>query len=132
MGGVCNNLIPQYTIKSGTNDFVIISKSYEQSSPTNIQGNQITISAGVNVYGQPYHDLVDKENQYGMKVDYQNLPHSCTPSNSLGLCLEWDTSNNWIGESFPIPNSTLDKSMFLVVSMDGGTKYWYANGAEIG
>ncbi len=130
--GLCSGELPEYTTKSSTNDFIIISNSSKQSSSTNIQGNQITITAWVDIYGSPYHDIVDKENQYGMKIDYRNSPHPCTPSNSVSLCLEWDTYNSWVGDSFPIPNSSFDKWMFVAVSMNGNTKYWYANGAQIG
>ncbi len=130
--GICNGALPEYITKAGINDYIIINDSGLSSSPTNIQGNQITITAWVNIYGQPYHDVIDKENQYGMKIDYKNTPHPCTPSNSLNLCLEWDTSNNWVGDSFPIPNSSFDQWMFLSVSMNGDKKYWYADGIKIG
>lgn len=97
----------------------------------NIQnpGNAITITAWVNIFGDPYHDVVDKEGQYGMKIDYNGLPNACVGGLSQnGFCLEWDTSSDWIGAGQVIPGAAYNKWMFLAVSMQGNTKYWYANG----
>lgn len=131
--GTCYNELPRYIMKSnGWGDFVFVPGSGNESSPLNITGNHITITAWVMVHGAPYHDIVDKENQYGMKIDYNNFPHSCSPSYSTGLCLEWDTSNSWAGTSYPIPGGALNAWEFVAVEMNGNYKYWYANGKQIG
>ncbi len=133
MEGNCGRALPEWVMGSkGAGDFVIVPGSNEPSSMLNIVGNNITISAWVLIYGSPYHDIIDKEGQYGMKIDYNNYPHACTPSGNTGLCLEWDTSNNWAGNSFPIPGGAFGKWMFLAVTMSGSKKYWYANGVQIG
>lgn len=130
----CNNGLPEYVMNSrGVGDFVNIPGSGLYSSPLNIQGNSITITAWVYVSGAPYHDVVDKELQYGMKLDYNNEPHACTsPPNAQGWCLEWDTNQDWTGQSFLIPNATKDRWIFLAVSQDGSMRYWYADNAMIG
>ncbi len=136
--GICNNILPDSVmISDGVGDYVQIYGSNQINSRENIVGNQITITAWVYVRGAPYHDIVDKEDQYGMKLDYNNQPHSCSPSDSSGFCLEWDTAeaadpSDWTGYSFPIPNSNFDQWMFLAVTQNGSEKYWYANGQEIG
>ncbi len=131
--GICNNLLPEYVLQArGVGGYVSVNGSNTIASRLNLRGNNITIAGWVLVKGSPYHDVIDKENQYGMKIDYNNYPHACTPSNSPGFCLEWDTTGNWIGQSFPIPGAAFGKWMFLAVSMQGNEKYWYANGAEIG
>ena len=131
--GLCQNQLPEFVMRGfGVGDFVQVLGSSTTASRLNIQGNQITITAWVYILGSPFHDIVDKENQYGMKLDYNNLPHSCTQGNNPGLCLEWDTAGSWIGESFPIPNGGFDKWMFLAVEENGSNKYWFANGALIG
>lgn len=130
--GVCNNQIPQFVFAAqGPGDVVYISNSSSPSSVLNVQ-NSITISAWVYIQGSPYHDVVDKEGQYGMKLDHNNQPHPCSPSNNPGWCLEWDTSNDWNGISYPIPNGNIDEWIFLAVSAQGSNKYWYANGQLIG
>lgn len=136
--GLCNNVLPQSVLISrGVGDYVQVYGSNEVNSKLNIVGNQITITAWVYVNGAPFHDVVDKEQQYGMKLDYNNQPHACSPSDSSGFCLEWDTAatanpGGWTGEGFPIPNSGFDTWMFLAVSQNGDEKYWYGNGQEIG
>ena len=138
LAGLCNGELPDYVLFSrGVGDYVQVYDSNMSKSDLNIVGNQITITAWVFVNGYPLHDIVDKEDQYGMKLDYNNQPHQCSPSNSLGLCLEWDTAEasnpgDWVGYSFPIPGASFDKWMFLAVSLNGTEKYWYANGQEIG
>ena len=129
--GLCNEN-PEYLFAShGINDYVVINSSSPRSL-LNVQ-NSITITAWVAVTGNPYHDVVDKEGQYGMKLDYENSPHPCSPSGNPGWCLEWDTSADWNGVSYPIPAAGYNKFMFLAVSMDSsGNKYWYANGQLIG
>ena len=131
--GVCSNELPRYVMRSkGAGDFVFIQGSDNITSPMNIAGSQITITAWVSVSGSPYHDVVDKENQYGLKLNYNNGPHACSPSNNPGLCVEWDTSNDWTGVSYPIPNGAMNKWEFVAVGMNGTEKYWYANGKLIG
>ena len=131
--GVCNGELPRFVfVSEGIGDFELINSSVSRSSGLNISNN-VTITAWVYIYGSPYHDVVDKEAQYGMKLDYNNYPHACSPSNSNSLCLEWDSSNSWNGSSFPIPNGGFNKWMFLAVSVKSGKyKYWYANGQLIG
>jgi hypothetical protein len=130
----CNDDLPQYVMNSkGIGDFVNVLGSDVYSSPLNILGSNITITAWVYINGAPYHDIVDKENQYGMKIDHNNQPHQCTsPTNSVGWCLEWDTYGAWNGTSFLIPNATTGRWIFIAVSQGGDMKYWYANNAEIG
>ncbi len=131
--GLCSGVLPDFVMRSsGVGDYVQIANSNSQSSLLNIQGNQISITAWVYISGSPFHDVVDKENQYGMKLNYDNYPHQCTPSNYAGLCLEWDTSNDWNGISFPIPSAAFNQWIFVAVTMDGNHKYWYANGHPIG
>lgn len=132
LDGVCGNLQPQYVMGArGVGDYVLAKDSGSTLSPLNILGN-ITITAWIKVYGSPYHDIVDKEYQYGMKLDIKNQPNPCVPSNNPGWCLEWDTNNSWIGNGFPIPNAAYGQWMFLAVTLQGSTKYWYANGHLIG
>ncbi len=131
--GTCGDVYPQFILQSrGVGDYVDVHGSSSPASILNVQTNNITITAWVMVIGSPYHDIVDKEDQYGMKIDYNNYPHSCTPSNALGFCLEWDTTGSWIGQSFPIPGAGFGKWMFLAVTMQGDEKFWYANGQMIG
>ncbi len=131
--GVCDGELPHFVfVSKGIGDFELVNSSVSRSSGLNISNN-VTITAWVYVYGSPYHDVVVKEAQYGMKLNYNNYPHACAPSNSNSLCLEWDTYNSWIGESFPIPSGGFNKWMFLAVSVNKGVyKYWYANGQLIG
>ena len=141
LAGECTDLIPEYTMQNrGPGDFVAIPNSEIPSSPLNIT-NSITIAAWVEVLGSPYHDVVDKEDQYGMKLDYNNNPQTCEPGGQPGWCLEWDTSplaTGWIGEGYEIPGAAYGKWMFLAVAEQinpGGatsTKYWYANGQLLG
>ncbi len=131
--GTCGNELPRYVMQSkGKGDFVFVLGSDNATSPLNIVGKQITITAWVMANGMPYHDVVDKENQYGLKLDYQNGPHSCSPSGNPGLCIEWDTSNDWTGVSYPIPGGALGKWEFVAVELNGNQKYWYANGQLVG
>jgi hypothetical protein len=131
--GECNGYLPEYVMESkGIGDFIIVKGSNYTQSPMNILGNEITITAWVYIHGSPYHDIVDKEGQYGMKIDYNNYPHNCSPSDSPGICLEWDTLNNWTGQSRLIPNGGFNQWMFVAVSMNKTKKYWYANGQNIG
>jgi hypothetical protein len=131
--GMCNGELPEYVLGAkGVGDYVIVSGSESPTSMLNITGNTITITAWVFVKGSPYHDVVDKEYQYGMKIDINNYPHSCAPSNVNSICLEWDTANNWTGQSYPIPSSGFNQWMFLAVSMNGNQKLWYANGKFLG
>ena len=119
-------------VSKGIGDFELVNSSVNRNSGLNITNN-LTITAWVYISGSPYHDVVNKEAEYGMKLDYNNSPNPCTPSDSQGWCLEWDTYNSWIGESFPIPSAGFNKWMFLAVSIKNGKyKYWYANGALIG
>jgi hypothetical protein len=131
--GVCDGELPQFVfVSQGVGDFVLVNSSSAPRSPLNISNN-ITITAWVDVYGAPYHDVVTKEGEYGMKLNYNNAPHSCAPSDSAGFCLEWDTNNSWIGTSFPIPAGSIHQWMFLSASVqDGKYKSWYANGQLIG
>ncbi|MGI0100135.1 MAG: hypothetical protein ACREBH_00190 [Candidatus Micrarchaeaceae archaeon] len=131
--GVCDGELPEFIFHSqGIGDFEVISTPTGSRNPVNISNN-VTISAWVYLYGAPYHDVVVKEAQYGMKINYNNAPHQCSPSNNAGLCLEWDTANSWVGDSFPIPGGGFDQWIFLTVSVkDGEYKYWYANGQLIG
>lgn len=131
--GTCNDEMPRYVMSSyGTDSYVIVPGSNSAISSLNIQGNTITLSAWVYIIGTPFHDIVDKENQYGMKIDVNNQPHACTPSNNPGICLEWDTASDWYGNGFPIPGAQFNQWMFLAVTMQGNEKYWYANGAFLG
>jgi hypothetical protein len=131
--GTCYNELPRYVMESkGAGDFVFVNGSDNYTSYLNIVGKNITITAWVNVNGAPYHDVVDKEDQYGMKLDYNNQPHACAPSYYTGLCLEWDTYNEWNGVSYPIPNGNFGQWEFIAVEMTGNYKYWYANGQLIG
>lgn len=131
--GSCNGDLPEYVFKSkGVNDYLIIKNSQLYQSPTNIQSGAITLTAWIYIIGSPYHDIIDKESQYGMKIDYNNQPNPCVPSDQQGLCVEWDTYNNWIGNGEVIPNAGFNQWLFIAVSMNGNTKYWYANGALIG
>ena len=131
--GSCGDQLPQYTMVSkGIGDYVLVNNSNSQSSPLNIAGSSITITAWVYILGSPYHDVVDKEGQYGMKLDYNNQPHTCAPSNNAGLCLEWDTSDDWNGAGFPIPGGSFNKWIFVAVTMNATGKAWYANGRPIG
>jgi len=131
--GVCDGEVPRFVfVSKGLGDFELVNSSTSLSSGLNISNN-ITITAWVYLYGAPYHDVVDKEAQYGMKLNYNNYPHACSPSNSNTLCLEWDTANSWIGQSYPIPNGGFNRWIFLAVSSNKGLyKYWYANGQQIG
>lgn len=134
--GVCNQEIPEFVLTSrGVGDFVQIPNSNRPKDTLNITNN-VTITAWVYVHGSPYHDVVDKEGQYGMKLDYDNNPHQCTPSNATGWCLEWDTSDSWIGQGFQIPGAAYNQWMFLAVTQQassaGSLKYWYANGNLLG
>ncbi|MEM3205172.1 MAG: LamG-like jellyroll fold domain-containing protein [Candidatus Micrarchaeaceae archaeon] len=135
--GMCNGELPEYVFKSrGVGDYIYVPGSNLSSSLLNIEGN-LTITAWVEPYGSPYHDIVDKEGQYGMKLDYNNLPHPCSPSGYTGFCLEWDSNGNWTGPGAAIPNSSFGKWMFLSVSIEYNAttgesmKYWYANGQLI-
>ena len=131
--GLCDNPLPQDTMLSkGIGDYVLLNNSNLQSSPLDITGSSITITAWVYLLGSPYHDVVDKEGQYGMKLDYNNQPHACAPSDNAGLCLEWDTVNDWNGISYPIPNGNFNKWIFVAVTMNATEKEWYANGQPIG
>ena len=131
--GICGGALPEYVMQGfGVGDFGNVAGSNSVSSPLNINGNSITITAWVYVIGSPWHDVVDKEGQYGMKLDYNNSPHPCSPSNNTGLCLEWDTPTDWNGISFPIPNATFRKWIFLAVTQGGASKSWYADGVLIG
>ncbi len=130
--GTCNSQIPKFVFRSqGVGDYVLIANSSSTSNPLNI-ANSITITAWVSIVAGPYHDVVDKEGQYGMKIDYNNNPQYCNPSGYSGWCLEWDTSNDWTGYGFPLPNALTNQWMFLAVSQSGNTKYWYDNGALLG
>ncbi len=136
--GICNNQFPEFIFESqGIGDYIVIAGSNTPQSLLNIQGN-ITLSAWVYINGAPYHDIIDKEGQYGMKIDYNNAPHPCYPSNYNGFCLEWDTLLDWIGPGYAIPGMSFDKWEFLAVSIaynaltGMSTKYWFANGQEIG
>jgi hypothetical protein len=137
-GGVCANYLPEFVFRSrGVGDYMIVPGSNLTSSPLNIQNNA-TITAWIYVSGSPYHDIFDKENQYGLKLDYNNQPHSCYPSNYIGLCLEWDTINDWVGPGYAIPNASFNQWIFVGASIayDSSTgnsiKRWFANGQEIG
>jgi hypothetical protein len=116
--------------------YVAAQNSNALASPLNIQGNTITITAWADVFGSPFHDVVDKEYQYGMKLDYNAQPHACSgQSNQNGWCLEWDTAQpggDWVGDGFPISTSLNNTFVFLAVTQQGGTKYWYANGKLLG
>jgi hypothetical protein len=137
--GSCLDELPQYVFTSaGDGDYLIVNNSNSVTSNLNIQNN-ITISAWVYMKGPaPYHDILDKEGQYGMKLDFNNQPHACSPSNFVGWCLEWDTSNDWVGISYPIPNGDYNKWMYLAASISynsvsgTSTKSWYANGNLLG
>ncbi len=132
LSGLCNGGLPEYVMHSvGANNYLYVPDSNSPTSSLNVQ-NSITITAWVSISGIPFHDIVDKEGQYGMKLDYGNSPHPCSPSDNTGLCLEWDTYNDWIGISMPIPNGAFNQWIFVAVAEQGGNKYWYANGAEIG
>ena len=139
--GTCNNELPEYAMKStGIGGFVFIPDSNTKQSLVDIQGQQMTITAWVYVMGTPFHDVVDKENQYGMKLNYLGSNGNCVvgsentiiQANAIGLCLEWDTSANWTGISYPIRGSGFRQWIFLAASVNGNTKDWYANGEEIG
>jgi hypothetical protein len=130
--GTCNNALPKFTmISKGIGDYFIVNNSNSIASLTDIKGNEITITAWIYVFGSPYHDIVDKESQYGMKLDYNNIPKS-NANCPGGMCLEWDTANDWNGVSFPIPNGGFKRWMFIAVTKDGNEKYWYGNGQLIG
>ncbi len=135
--GLCADTLPEYIFRSkGVGDYIYVPGSNLSSSPLNIDGN-LTITSWVEPVGTPYHDVVDKEGQYSMKLDYNNQPHPCLPSNFTGFCLEWDSNGNWTGPGAGIPNSGFGKWMFLGVSIrynsttNTSTKYWYANGQLI-
>ena len=132
--GPCTDTLPEYIFRSkGVGDYIYVPGSELASSPLNIVGN-LTITAWVEPIGSPYHDVVDKEGQYGMKLDYNNGPHPCTPSGFQGFCLEWDSNGNWTGPGAGIPNTTFGKWMFIAVSIrynattGNSIKYWYGNG----
>ncbi|MGC8622876.1 MAG: LamG-like jellyroll fold domain-containing protein [Candidatus Micrarchaeia archaeon] len=136
--GECTGELPQYVFRSGgVGDYIEVPGSNNTSSPLNIQQN-LTITAWIYITGSPYHDVIDKENQYGVKIDYNNQPHSCYPSNFEGFCLEWDTINNWIGPGYAIPNATFKKWIFVGVNIaynsttGNSIKQWFADGQEIG
>jgi hypothetical protein len=136
--GVCDNELPEYVFNSkGVNDYMVIPGSDSPTSTLNIQNN-LTVTAWVYVRGPPYHDVVDKEGQYGLKLDYNNSPHACLPSTPPGLCLEWDTSNEWIGTGDRIQNGQFDHWVFLastisyIPSAGDSNKVWYANGQFLG
>ncbi len=136
--GVCNNYLPEYVFRSrGVGDYIVVPGSNSVSSPLNIQNN-LTITAWIYMSGNPYHDIVDKEDQYGVKIDYNNQPHSCYPSNYNGVCLEWDTINDWVGPGYEIPNANFKQWIFIGVSIaynqstGNSIKRWFANGQEIG
>ena len=131
--GVCDGQLPEFVFGSkGIGDFEIINSSVKPNNPLNTN-NDLTITAWVYLYGAPYHDVAVKEAQYGMKLNLNNAPHACSPSNNAGLCLEWDTATSWNGSSFPIPGGGLNKWEFISVSIkDGKYKSWYANGQLIG
>lgn len=136
--GLCNGELPDFVLISrGVGDYVQVYNSNQINSKLNIVGNQITITAWIYVIGNPFHDIVDKEDQYGLKLDYNNQPHSCSPSDNPGFCIEWDTAEpsnpgDWTGNGFPIPGGAFNKWMFVAVALNGTKKYWYANGQEIG
>lgn len=136
--GLCNGELPNFVLISrGVGDYVQVYNSNQINSQLNIVGNQITITAWIYVIGSPFHDIVDKEDQYGLKLDYNNQPHACSPSNNPGFCIEWDTAEpsnpgDWVGNGFPIPGGAFNKWMFVAVALNGSEKYWYANGQEIG
>lgn len=74
----------------------------------NLNSDDITISAWINVLGIPLHDIVNKELQYGMKLN--------------GACgseftLEWDTINDWTGTSHTIPDSDCNKWVHVALSI---------------
>jgi hypothetical protein len=136
--GICNNELPEYVFSSrGVGDYLVVGGSNSPASSLNIQDN-LTVMAWVYVNGIPYHDIVDKELQYGLKLDDNNSPHPCSPSNSKGYCLEWDTSNNWVGRSYPIPNGRYDEWIFVAASISYNSisktsnKRAYANGQLLG
>jgi hypothetical protein len=136
--GTCNFEEPQFVYQGAPGSYIMIANSADPASLLNVE-NSITITAWVYVYSgsSQWHDVVDKEHQYGMKLDYNNIPHQCTPTNNPSWCLEWDTSNDWTGYSYPIPAGAFDQWMFIAVSAaptgpDQTTKYWYANGAYLG
>jgi len=93
------------------------------SNNLDITGNTITIAAWIYVKGTPLHDIVDKEGQYGMKLN-----GNC----GAPFTLEWDTSNDWSGTSYTIPNSNCDKWIFVAVTMNATTKFWYGDGQLLG
>ncbi|MDE1860558.1 MAG: hypothetical protein KGH72_02455 [Candidatus Micrarchaeota archaeon] len=130
--GACQGELPQFVLTSrGPGDYVNVVRSGSPQSLLNIT-NTLTVTVWVFITGTPFHDIVDKEYQYGMKIDINNKPHACSPSNNKGFCLEWDTNCSWIGEGAPIPNAKYGHWMFLAASVDGKNKYWYANGSLIG
>ena len=141
--GTCNNQLPEYVLRSvgKSGGFVFVPYSNAYLNPLNIQGQHITVTAWVYLFGKPFHDILDKEGQYGLKLNYQNSPVPCKPdqnpleagsSSSNGLCLEWDTAGNWTGQSYPIPGGGFNQWIFLAASVNGNDKYWYANGKQIG
>jgi hypothetical protein len=130
--GDCFGQIPQFVLTSrGIGDFVNIPNSNNPHNPLNITGN-VTITAWVYIHGQPFHDIVDKEYQYGMKIDVNNQPHPCTPSDNTGFCLEWDTACEWNGRGYPIQGAAYNKWMFIATTISGQLKSWYANGNYLG
>ncbi len=133
--GACNGALPEYVmVAHQAGEYVEVANSSHAWSQLNVLGNQITVAVWVDIYGAPYHDVVDKEYQYGMKLDLDNEPNPCFPSDNTGLCLEWDTYDNWagVGPSEPIPGGGFDKWIFLAATMNGKVKDWYANGNFIG
>lgn len=119
--GQCSGLEPEFVAKSS-----IVSGSGIDvgSNPTvDIVGQNITITAWIDTLGYS-HDIVDKEGQYGMKM---NCVKTCD--------LEWDTGNSWVGTSYGSFN--YKTWTFVAVTMQsepGGSalKSWYVNGALVG
>lgn len=136
--GECTNQLPEYVFSSkGVGDYILVPYSNYASNPLDVKNN-ITITAWVYISGSPYHDVVDKEGQYGLKIDYNNQPHACSPSDNAGFCIEWDTGNDWNGVGYAIPGAGFGKWLFIAASMQynpaagSSSKYWFANGKQVG
>ncbi|BCS91264.1 MAG: hypothetical protein ARM1_0721 [Candidatus Micrarchaeota archaeon] len=132
LGDCFSRDLPEYVFTSrGPGDYIRVNGSDNYTSLANIQGDQLTITAWVYVNGWPYHDIVDKEGQYGMKLDYNDTYLGfCKHPNTF--CLEFDDYGDWIGENFTIPGMTFHQWNFLAVVLNGSNKYFYANGKLIG
>jgi hypothetical protein len=118
--GICSGELPRYAAQfNGVGTDI----NCGNSNTLDITGNTITIAAWIYVRGTPLHDIVDKEGQYGMKLN-----GNC----GAPFTLEWDTSNDWVGTSYTIPNSNCDEWIFVAVTMNATTKFWYGNGQLLG